>query len=266
MIFEELWPEGLPKNWEIIGSGGKTSFMLGAARSLAFMPKVRSVVYTCSTHLAWPGTADQNGIPVDCPDYPGHLEECADFAETSRLWSSPESKKGLCGLARLNAERSKWIGFSPAELNEISRWPGVDFLLAEADGSKRLPIKAHASHEPVLFTEAEAGVAVIGLRGLGRRIEEGQVHRPELMCRLLDCSQGSVIGEEEFARIWFSYLRLLPAPRLLAVLSQTEGAEPELARRLSAMTAGLWLESPECRSRELKFVSQSRSGLEIINL
>ena len=54
----------------------------------------------------------------------------------------------------------------------------ADFVLVEADGSKRLPLKAHAPHEPVIPACAGQTVYVVGADGFGRPIAE-VCHRPE---------------------------------------------------------------------------------------
>ena len=54
----------------------------------------------------------------------------------------------------------------------------ADFVLVEADGSKRLPLKAHAPHEPVIPACAGQTVCVVGADGFGRPIAE-VCHRPE---------------------------------------------------------------------------------------
>lgn len=59
----------------------------------------------------------------------------------------------------------------------------ADYVLVEADGSKRLPLKAHATHEPVIPPESSQTICVVGASGFGRRVEEA-VHRPEVFCRL----------------------------------------------------------------------------------
>ena len=54
-------------------------------------------------------------------------------------------------------------------------------LLVEADGSRRLPLKAHAPHEPVIPKEAGCVLCVVGARGFDRPIRKA-VHRPEQFC------------------------------------------------------------------------------------
>ena len=56
-------------------------------------------------------------------------------------------------------------------------------MLVEADGSRRLPLKAHAPHEPVIPKEAGCVLCVVGAHGFDRPIREA-VHRPEQFCFL----------------------------------------------------------------------------------
>lgn len=233
------------KRWEIIGSGGKTTFMLEKAKLLTRQKCGQAkVIFTTSTHLAWPGAHQPHF-------YPGQLLECGGPESSSwqvaegrwrGLWAPTSANKTLepdyggrlCGLARLNTEATKWIGFTPGELDKISSWPGLDYLLVEADGSKRLPLKAHAAHEPVFYSQADLGVAVIGMQGLGKRVEEGQVHRLELMCRLLRCEMGTVIGVGQLLQLAYAYLALLPTRAKVLVFSQAENSPPPLLAQLAA--------------------------------
>ena len=59
----------------------------------------------------------------------------------------------------------------------------ADYVLVEADGSRRLPLKAHAPHEPVIPKEAGCVLCVVGAHGFDRPIREA-VHRPEQFCTL----------------------------------------------------------------------------------
>ncbi len=59
----------------------------------------------------------------------------------------------------------------------------ADYVLVEADGSAGRPLKAHASHEPVIPPEADQTILVAGASGFGRPISEA-AHRPALYARL----------------------------------------------------------------------------------
>ena len=74
---------------------------------------------------------------------------------------------------------------APVEpLNELAQ--RFDYVLAEADGSKRLPLKAHAAWEPVIPSGTANVVWVVGASGLGKPVAE-VVHRPELFCERCGC-------------------------------------------------------------------------------
>lgn len=210
------WPRG----WEIIGSGGKTTFMSGLAAQLGAEGK--NVIYTTSTHLA-----------AASPLYPGRIVEGEDLERARQEWiASPQPR--LWGLRRLSPQ-GKWLGYSPQELEEIAAWPGLDHLLVEADGSRGLPLKAHAMYEPVLYPSAQLGVAVLGLSGLGRAVVEGEVHRPQLLERLLGCEPGAIIGCRELVTIAWSYLNELDTPYKLLVLSQAQSWEMEYLYHLAKL-------------------------------
>lgn len=65
-------------------------------------------------------------------------------------------------------------------------------LLIEADGSRRLPLKAPATHEPAIPPNINTVVVVAGLRGLGKILGKTYVHRPELFSERAELE----IGEE----------------------------------------------------------------------
>ena len=44
----------------------------------------------------------------------------------------------------------------------------ADYVLVEADGAKRFPLKAPAAHEPVIPDETRLVIAVAGLSGVGK--------------------------------------------------------------------------------------------------
>jgi hypothetical protein len=78
-----------------------------------------------------------------------------------------------------------------------------DYLLIEADGSRSLPVKAPAPHEPVLTPGTGLVVAVQGLRGVGQPI--GAVcHRPERVCALLNKTPEAVLTPADCARLLLS--------------------------------------------------------------
>ena len=58
----------------------------------------------------------------------------------------------------------------------------ADYVIVEADGAHRLPIKAHADYEPVIPDTTDQTVLVIGADCFGKPIRE-ICHRPELFAK-----------------------------------------------------------------------------------
>jgi molybdenum cofactor cytidylyltransferase len=73
--------------------------------------------------------------------------------------------------------------------DELAGLPGLGLLALEADGSKMLPFKAPAEHEPVIPISTTHVVAVVGLRALGAPLDDEHVHRPERV--------RAIVGPEE---------------------------------------------------------------------
>lgn len=70
----------------------------------------------------------------------------------------------------------------------------------EADGSKCLPLKAHAPYEPVIPQGSNQTIAVVGLTGLDRAIREA-AHRPERYAALAEATLDDPATPERVARV-----------------------------------------------------------------
>ncbi len=165
----------------VVGAGGKTSALFQLARE--FRAIGRRVLVTSTTHMAVPvdGTAD---AIVLCPwmEFP--------------LGQSPFPPMGFENppfsllFARLASEK-KLRGIHPGWIRALL--PQWDLILVEADGSRRLPVKAPASHEPVIPDCTDLVLGVVGLDCLGRSMTEETVHRPDLFARVTGCGPGCTI-------------------------------------------------------------------------
>ena len=99
-----------------------------------------------------------------------------------------------------------------------------DLVLIEADGSKRLPCKVPADHEPVLLPESDIVVAVLGLSALGRSLKEC-CFRLEKAKKLLSADENHLLTEKDMAAILLSNQGLrkdVGDRRYIAVLNQCD--------------------------------------------
>ena len=76
----------------------------------------------------------------------------------------------------------------------------ADFVLVEADGSKRLPAKAHETWEPVLPPERTRTICVLGATAFGQPIRQA-ANRPAIYARLAGAPWSAVITPEMAARV-----------------------------------------------------------------
>lgn len=157
----------------VIGSGGKTSLLALCAELLKQKYKV---ILSTSTHIfPFPGmeTVTEEAAAVAC------LARDGVVCVGSR---TPEGKLTVPD-----------IPFS--RLAELA-----DFVLVEADGSKRLPLKAHLPHEPVIPEEANQTICVVGLSAVGKSICD-TAHRPELFASLCGSTPASIATAERIAAV-----------------------------------------------------------------
>lgn len=122
---------------------------------------------------------------------------------------------------------------APAEpLNELAQ--RFDYVLAEADGSKRLPLKVHAAWEPVVPAGTANVVWVVGASGLGKPVAE-VVHRPELFCERCGCEPTDAATPERVAQVLNAELQMLNLSNARIMLNQADTlADPTMADRFEA--------------------------------
>ncbi|WP_295418113.1 selenium cofactor biosynthesis protein YqeC [uncultured Subdoligranulum sp.] len=137
----------------IIGAGGKTTAM----RCLAHRLSAFSVLWTTTTHIFPAGAAD-----------------------CRRRLDAPTAEELRAALARPGVvcagmpAGEKFTALPPAVW--AAGCEAADYILCEADGAHRLPLKLHRPDEPVLPAETTHCLAVLGLSALGRPVGE-VVHR-----------------------------------------------------------------------------------------
>jgi molybdenum cofactor cytidylyltransferase len=193
----------------IVGGGGKSSLMFALGRSLA-----GRVVMTTTTRIF---AAQMSLAPEVCRlDDPGWCERLDAFSSSLLVVGS------VAGEHALGVPREL-----PAEMLER---PGVDWVVVEADGSRMLPVKAPAAHEPVVPEETGLLVPVAGIDALSAPIGE-VAHRPERV--------GAITGLAP-------HETLTPAA-LATLLTSREGGLKDLPGRARAIVLLNKVESPAQR-------------------
>lgn len=98
-------------------------------------------------------------------------------------------------------EEDKVQGLEPALVDRIAAHHSVDVVVIEADGSRRLPFKAPAAHEPVIPPSTTVVVPIVGLDVLGRSLTAEHVHRADRVAALTGASLGDPITPAMIAAV-----------------------------------------------------------------
>lgn len=136
----------------VIGGGGKTTLLRTLGEELA---EVHTVLLCTTTKI----------LPF--PDLP-----CARTA--AELDQLRRSHRLLCAGTDVPGTGKLAAPETPMALLAER----FDYVLVEADGAARRPLKAHAPHEPVIPPEANQTICVVGASGFGQPIAQA-AHRPE---------------------------------------------------------------------------------------
>ena len=189
----------------IIGSGGKSSLLKSLSLELS---QKGSVLLTTSTHIL-PfshcenicisdenvSISDENIsildinasiLDINAPSYDEDNHSQEEALKNSKvllqrkvlsLWNKSKSPILCLGTLEKNGKLSPF----PLPFSAIEQM--ADFVLVEADGSKRLPGKAHGRNEPEIPKESQRTVLVFGASALHKPIFE-VIHRVEIFQNL----------------------------------------------------------------------------------
>lgn len=200
----------------LIGGGGKTTLMFLWAAACA--ERGERVICTTSTRI-WIPTSEQ------CTDV--RVGNVGSLLKQLRSNPVPFVTLAQC------VEGGKCLGFAADEVELMK--PCTDRLIVEADGSAQRPVKAHASHEPVLSPLASCVVAVVGGWCVGTPLDGEHVHRPEIFSALSHRPLGDAVTAEDVAGVILSqegWLRRVPSGAAFHVV--VTGRENGLLRALEA--------------------------------
>ncbi len=165
----------------LVGAGGKTSLMFGIARELS--SSGLSVLTTTTTKIFTPATDQSTHLIVS------HLPDEILSRARDMLKHTPH----ITAVSHCMKRTGKLKGFSPETIALFQKSNLFRWIIVEADGAAGLPLKAPASHEPVIPDCTDWVIGIIGLSALGRPLDKHTVFRPELVSKITGLSEGSKI-------------------------------------------------------------------------
>ncbi|CAH2212504.1 selenium cofactor biosynthesis protein YqeC [Tepidibacter aestuarii] len=164
-----------------VGAGGKTTIIFKLAKQLKSMNK--KVLITTSTAIYHPDKEEYDELIVNDSIDIGNIDKIKEGSITV--------------IGRRVSKENKLLGLSKEAIDEIYNLKIFDYILVEADGSKRKSIKSPDDHEPVIPINTDKVVGVIGLDCIGKKINMENVHRPELFCNITNSKVEEIIDEEK---------------------------------------------------------------------
>lgn len=191
-----------------VGAGGKSSAMFELARQLP-----PPVLVTATTHLGvW---------QLKLADRYFQVEVEGDIALVDKRELS-----GVIGILGKMIEPERVAGLSFESIKRVFSL-AEDLqspVLLEADGSRQLPLKAPASHEPPIPPDVNSVVVVVGLSALGNPLNPNWVHRPEAFSKLSGLPEGEKITLDGIAKVLNSgdggLKNIPPKARRIVLLNQ----------------------------------------------
>lgn len=165
-----------PISIALVGAGGKTSTLFNLGKQLG-----QKVILATSTHLAVSEARLADRHVILGQDTTDETISSSIVQGVTLFTGNPIADNfRIAGLSRSTLDK----------LWEFAKREGY-YLIVEADGSRRLPVKAPADHEPPIPSWVDLVLVSIGLSGLGNPVDEEHVFRTEQYLALsgLKCGQ-----------------------------------------------------------------------------
>ncbi len=141
----------------------------------------------------------------------------------------------ICG-----GDDHKITGPDPAEVGRVLDLPEVDVVVVEADGAHGRPIKAPASHEPVVPPSSTLVVITMGIDAVGGRLGD-VAHRPERAMEFTGLGADDVLTAPHCAAILLhphGALRVVPpGARVVVAITKVDAATENAAAEVRSQVA-----------------------------
>lgn len=233
----------------LVGAGGKTSLVEALASEQAAAAK--AVLATTTTHIFRPsGRVLLEPHEQWLPDHVGRLLS-PGWCLTVASKSSPV--QGRAKLKGLTISSVDWLREAEA----------ASLILVEADGARRLPLKAPRTHEPVIPMATTVLVGVLGLSGLGMPVDEEHILGSSEFRAITRAAPGQPVEPTHLAALATHPKGLFKkAPtRIRKVLVLNQGDLPgasQAARRITELV------SQQAPSLRVLFTSFHRGECEVL--
>jgi len=168
------------------GAGGKTSLIRCLATHLE--THLQRVITTTTTKI-FPVPGAHTVLQDDAPDFAGRIRHALS------------SSLHIVVARRFDLASGKLIGLDKDTVTALHEAKLEATILVEADGAARKPLKAPASHEPVIPQGTDFCVGVMGLDAVSCRLVESNVHRHEIFSRITGLAPSHFVSPSHMTRL-----------------------------------------------------------------
>jgi probable selenium-dependent hydroxylase accessory protein YqeC len=170
----------------LAGAGGKTTLMFRLAKELFL--KGKRVVTTTTTKILEPASGETVSLFINLDE-----EELKQFVHKHL-----DEYKHIT-IARERLESGKLKGVSSDLVNDFWSSNEIDYIIIEADGAAGRPVKAPREGEPVIPSSTTLVVAILGVDGVEREVNEENVFQAERVSKLTGIPMGEKMTDEAMA-------------------------------------------------------------------
>ena len=170
----------------LTGAGGKTTLMFRLAKELFLAGK--RVVTTTTTKILEPASGETISLFV-------HLDE----KELKQFVYKHLDDYRHITIARERLESGKLKGISSDLVNDLGDSNKIDYVIIESDGAAGRPVKAPREGEPVIPSSTTLVVAILGVDGVEREINEENVFQAERVSEMTGIPVGKKMTGEAMA-------------------------------------------------------------------
>ncbi|MGE5601664.1 MAG: selenium cofactor biosynthesis protein YqeC, partial [Nitrososphaerales archaeon] len=178
----------------LVGGGGKTTVMFRLAEELTAAGLTVISTMTTKIFVEQMARAPASLLLRDDGSVPPELAELLDKHRHVLLG-------GRIAPAGGGLDREKLEGVPPEIADQLAAARVADVIIVEGDGSRRMPLKAPADHEPVVSQSTTVLVPLVGLEVLGQPLDASHVHRPQRVAELARANLGEAVSVRTVARV-----------------------------------------------------------------
>ena len=172
----------------LTGGGGKTALLFALAKEL--QQRGSKVIATTTAKIFEPAQEQTPSLIME-----------ADEGKAIASIQEGLLQNGHVTFAAERFPEGKIGGVDPHFIQKMAQELPVDHIIVEADGSKRLPLKAPGEQEPIIPPAATLVIPVVGIDAVGKPLNKEQAFRPERIAELTGTKLGDPITPHVIASL-----------------------------------------------------------------